>query len=148
MQSIDQSVNESVSQSVNQSMNQSVNQSINQSIKQLINLPCPDNLQGFNRQRSHRRICPDRSSFLDAKSSPRKITVCNAMYCKQHCMRRFKQRGKSAEEACNVFYYLTYEGAVDLDQIEDPTQLKVRPVSIQVLAWECSSRLVVRHACC
>lgn len=38
---------------------------------------------------------------------------------------RFKQRGKEAEEACNVFYYLTYEGAVDLDQIQDPTQLKV-----------------------
>lgn len=40
---------------------------------------------------------------------------------------RFKQRGKEAEEACNVFYYLTYEGAVNLDQIEDPTQLKVCP---------------------
>jgi hypothetical protein len=40
---------------------------------------------------------------------------------------RFKQRGKEAEEACNVFYYLTYEGAVNLDQIEDPTQLKVWP---------------------
>jgi len=24
---------------------------------------------------------------------------------------RFKQRGKEAEEACNVFYYLTYEGS-------------------------------------
>lgn len=38
---------------------------------------------------------------------------------------RFKQRGKEAQEACNVFYYLTYEGTVNLDQIEDPTQLKV-----------------------
>lgn len=38
---------------------------------------------------------------------------------------RFKQRGKEAEAACNVFYHLTYEGAVDLDRIEDPTQLKV-----------------------
>ncbi len=43
---------------------------------------------------------------------------------------RFKQRGKEAEEACNVFYYLTYEGAVNLDQIEDPTQLKVQPYHI------------------
>ena len=41
------------------------------------------------------------------------------------CICRVKQRGKEAEEACNVFYYLTYEGAVNLDQIEDPTQLKV-----------------------
>jgi hypothetical protein len=32
----------------------------------------------------------------------------------------YKQRGKAAEEAANVFYYLTYEGAVDLDEIDDP----------------------------
>jgi hypothetical protein len=32
-----------------------------------------------------------------------------------------KQQGKAAEEALNVFYYLTYEGAVDLDAISDPT---------------------------
>ena len=31
----------------------------------------------------------------------------------------FKQRGKEAELAHNVFYFLTYEGAVDLDAIED-----------------------------
>ncbi len=31
-----------------------------------------------------------------------------------------KQRGRAAEAATNVFYYLTYEGAVDLGQIEDP----------------------------
>lgn len=41
------------------------------------------------------------------------------------CGDRFKQRGKEAETSCNVFYHLTYEGAVDLDRIEDPTQLKV-----------------------
>ena len=35
-----------------------------------------------------------------------------------------KQQGKAAEDATNVFYYLTYEGAVDLDQIEDPLQRK------------------------
>ena len=54
-----------------------------------------------------------------------------------------KQRGAAAEEALNVFYYLTYEGAVDLDQLEPalreaveaqilffgqtPTQLLARP---------------------
>jgi len=31
----------------------------------------------------------------------------------------YKQTGQAAEKAVNVFYYLTYEGAVDLDQIED-----------------------------
>ena len=32
----------------------------------------------------------------------------------------YKQRGPAAEEAFNLFYYLTYEGAVDIDSIEDP----------------------------
>eukprot|EP00180_Rhodochaete_pulchella_P002287 Plantae.Rhodophyta-Rhodochaete_pulchella.ctg346.p1 GENE.Plantae.Rhodophyta-Rhodochaete_pulchella.ctg346~~Plantae.Rhodophyta-Rhodochaete_pulchella.ctg346.p1 ORF type:complete len:1806 (-),score=204.04 Plantae.Rhodophyta-Rhodochaete_pulchella.ctg346:877-5754(-) len=31
----------------------------------------------------------------------------------------FKQRGPPAVDACNVFYYLTYEKAVDLDSIAD-----------------------------
>ena len=31
----------------------------------------------------------------------------------------YKQTGDAAERAVNVFYYLTYEGAVNLDQIED-----------------------------
>ncbi len=34
----------------------------------------------------------------------------------------WKQRGKAAEMAKNVFYYLTYEGAVDLDTISDPIE--------------------------
>ncbi|RLN88761.1 hypothetical protein BBJ28_00009385 [Nothophytophthora sp. Chile5] len=35
----------------------------------------------------------------------------------------FKQQGPAAIEACNVFYHLTYEGAVDLDAIADlPTK--------------------------
>ncbi|PKI73482.1 hypothetical protein CRG98_006063 [Punica granatum] len=34
----------------------------------------------------------------------------------------YKQRGKPAVEAANVFYYLTYEGAVDLDSMEDDLQ--------------------------
>lgn len=33
----------------------------------------------------------------------------------------YKQRGKAAEEACNVYYYLTYEGAMDLETVEDPS---------------------------
>ncbi|EKU21342.1 hypothetical protein NGA_2038300, partial [Nannochloropsis gaditana CCMP526] len=32
----------------------------------------------------------------------------------------WKQRGPPAEAARNVFYYLTYEGAVDVDRIDDP----------------------------
>lgn len=34
----------------------------------------------------------------------------------------YKQRGKPAVEAANIFYYLTYEGAVDLDIMEDELQ--------------------------
>ncbi|KAK9824084.1 hypothetical protein WJX72_007613 [[Myrmecia] bisecta] len=34
----------------------------------------------------------------------------------------FRQRGRAAEEAVNVFYYLTYEDAVDLDALDDPMQ--------------------------
>uniref|UniRef100_A0A8C7DXS6 Neurobeachin-like protein 2 n=1 Tax=Naja naja TaxID=35670 RepID=A0A8C7DXS6_NAJNA len=36
----------------------------------------------------------------------------------------YKQRGPAAVEALNVFYYCTYEGAVDLDAIPDETQRK------------------------
>ena len=42
------------------------------------------------------------------------------------CLCRYKQRGKDAVEAANVFYYLTYGGMVDLDDITDPDQRKVR----------------------
>ncbi|GER40247.1 WD40 and Beach domain-containing protein [Striga asiatica] len=34
----------------------------------------------------------------------------------------YKQRGKPAVEAANIFYYLTYEGSVDLDNMEDDLQ--------------------------
>uniref|UniRef100_A0A1I7XJ72 BEACH domain-containing protein n=1 Tax=Heterorhabditis bacteriophora TaxID=37862 RepID=A0A1I7XJ72_HETBA len=36
----------------------------------------------------------------------------------------YKQRGPEAVRATNVFYYLTYEGAVDLKSIENATQLQ------------------------
>lgn len=34
----------------------------------------------------------------------------------------YKQRGEAAESALNVYYYLTYEGAVDLDDVTDPVE--------------------------
>ncbi|XP_061144614.1 neurobeachin-like protein 2 isoform X1 [Syngnathus typhle] len=36
----------------------------------------------------------------------------------------FKQRGEEAVKALNVYYYCTYEGAVDLDAIADETERK------------------------
>ncbi|XP_058086926.1 protein SPIRRIG [Magnolia sinica] len=32
----------------------------------------------------------------------------------------YKQRGKAAEDAVNVFYHYTYEGSVDIDAVSDP----------------------------
>lgn len=34
----------------------------------------------------------------------------------------YKQRGEPAAKAQNVFYYLTYQGAIDIDSIRDPTE--------------------------
>lgn len=39
-----------------------------------------------------------------------------------HLRASYKQRGKAAENALNVYYYLTYEGAVDLDDVTDPIE--------------------------
>lgn len=36
----------------------------------------------------------------------------------------YKQTGVEAEKAHNLFYYLTYEGSVDLDAVDDPLQRK------------------------
>lgn len=36
----------------------------------------------------------------------------------------YKQRGDAAEAAHNVFYHLTYEGAVDLDSLSDPVAIE------------------------
>lgn len=33
---------------------------------------------------------------------------------------RYKQRGKEAILANNVFFYVTYEGTIDIDKITDP----------------------------
>lgn len=42
----------------------------------------------------------------------------------------YKQRGPEAEKAHNVFYYLTYEGSVDIDSIDDP--LLKRSIEVQI----------------
>ncbi|ETO16243.1 hypothetical protein RFI_21112 [Reticulomyxa filosa] len=38
----------------------------------------------------------------------------------------YKQRGDAAVEALNVFYYLTYEGAEDLEAIEDEIEKQAK----------------------
>lgn len=39
----------------------------------------------------------------------------------------YKQRGNEAVKAANVFYYLTYEGAVDLSLVRDEVQYLPTP---------------------
>ena len=60
------------------------------------------------------------------------------------CLSRFKQRGRAAEDACNIFYYLTYEGAVDLEAIQDPLQRQVKPGPANLRSMHGSPR----HATC
>ena len=36
----------------------------------------------------------------------------------------YKQRGQAAIEANNLFYYITYEGAVDIEKVRDPQERK------------------------
>lgn len=41
----------------------------------------------------------------------------------------YKQQGPEAVRALNVFYYLTYEGAVNLNSISDPILREVRDLT-------------------
>ena len=54
--------------------------------------------------------------------------VCNILY-QVFNMRQYTifscLLGPEAVRATNVFYYLTYEGSVDLDSINDPVMLEV-----------------------
>jgi hypothetical protein len=45
----------------------------------------------------------------------------------------YKQRGPAAVDAQNVFVYLTYENAVDIDQIEEENQKAAVIVSHTVI---------------
>ena len=52
----------------------------------------------------------------------------------------FKQTGDAAVAADNVFYYLTYEDAVDIDKIDDPIMRKA--VEVQIANFgQCPSQL-------
>lgn len=42
----------------------------------------------------------------------------------------YKQRGKAAEEAINVFYHLTYAGSVDVNTLNDPIMREATRVQL------------------
>ena len=43
----------------------------------------------------------------------------------------FRQQGRKAEEVCNVFVHLTYEGAVDLASISNPREREATQAQIE-----------------
>jgi hypothetical protein len=54
----------------------------------------------------------------------------------------YKQRGQAAIENNNVFYYLTYEGAVDLNEITDPTVRHAMELQIEHFG-QCPTQLLL-----
>ncbi|KAL2621191.1 hypothetical protein R1flu_001396 [Riccia fluitans] len=57
----------------------------------------------------------------------------------------YKQRGKDAIAAANVFFYMTYEGAVDIDKITDPILRKATQDQIAYFGQTPSQLLTTPH---
>ncbi|CAM0903433.1 unnamed protein product [Alopecurus aequalis] len=57
----------------------------------------------------------------------------------------YKQRGKEAVMANNVFFYITYEGTVDIDKISDPVQRRAMQDQIAYFGQTPSQLLTVPH---
>nr|CAB3485370.1 unnamed protein product [Digitaria exilis] len=58
---------------------------------------------------------------------------------------RYKQRGKEAVMANNVFFYITYEGTVDIDKITDPVERRATQDQIAYFGQTPSQLLTVPH---
>ncbi|CAI9278052.1 unnamed protein product [Lactuca saligna] len=57
----------------------------------------------------------------------------------------YKQQGKEAVAANNVFFHITYEGAVDIDKIQDPVQRRVVQDQIAYVGQTPSRLLAIPH---
>nr|VDC63128.1 unnamed protein product [Brassica rapa] len=57
----------------------------------------------------------------------------------------YKQRGKEAIQANNVFFYTTYEGTIDIDKIKDPVQQRATQDKIASFGQSPSQLLTVPH---
>ncbi|TVU14942.1 hypothetical protein EJB05_38439 [Eragrostis curvula] len=57
----------------------------------------------------------------------------------------YKQRGKEAVMANNVFFYITYEGTVDIDKITDPVERRATQDQITYFGQTPSQLLTVPH---
>ncbi|KAJ6337044.1 hypothetical protein OIU76_006833 [Salix suchowensis] len=58
----------------------------------------------------------------------------------------YKQRGKEAEEAANVFYHYTYEGSVDIDSVTDPCNESLHSSTNQSL-WADTQAAIPQTPC-
>ena len=58
----------------------------------------------------------------------------------------YKQRGEEAVQANNVFYYLTYENAIDIEAIEDPLSREAAKAQVTHFGQTPSQLLTVPHA--
>ena len=54
----------------------------------------------------------------------------------------YKQKGQAAKDAHNLFYYLTYEGAVDIATVKDPVLLEA--IREQIAQFGCVTILQTR----
>jgi len=59
----------------------------------------------------------------------------------------YKQRGVEAIKAHNTFYYLTYEGAIDFNSLEDPTQRQAVLDQIQNFGQTPAQLFTTPHPC-
>ncbi|CAN6548024.1 unnamed protein product [Malus baccata var. baccata] len=57
----------------------------------------------------------------------------------------YKQRGKEAIMANNFFFYITYEGTVDIDKISDPLQQRATQDQIAYFGQTPSQLLTFPH---
>ncbi|GAB4844399.1 BEACH domain-containing protein C2 [Ancistrocladus abbreviatus] len=57
----------------------------------------------------------------------------------------YKQRGKEAIAANNVFFYITYEGTIDIDKISDPVQQHATQDQIAYFGQTPSQLLTIPH---
>ncbi|CAK9169218.1 unnamed protein product, partial [Ilex paraguariensis] len=57
----------------------------------------------------------------------------------------YKQRGREAISANNVFFYITYEGTVDIDKILDPVQQRATQDQIAYFGQTPSQLLTIPH---
>ena len=55
----------------------------------------------------------------------------------------YKQRGEEAVKAYNLFYYLTYEGAVDIEAVKDPDERRSYEAQIKEFG-QCPSQLFLK----